>query len=141
MGQDNQGERGWGLPYGSKLNHYFVKRKSLCGRWEQLGAVFDDDHESCFNCKTCKQLRAELAARESKFFWDERRVLLDGTIFFRGDVYRVPDHLVGRHVRVEEASDSTLLVEDVNAPGEKHRAVICQLTAHSSEPTANNSKE
>ena len=54
-------KEGWGWPLNSRKAHYFVKGRSLCGKWMFFGRLQtegDDGSETSNDCKGClKKLR------------------------------------------------------------------------------------
>ncbi len=52
---------GWAWPLNARKAHYFVGRKSLCGKWIFFGRLQDDDgKDGPMDCKACtRKLRGK----------------------------------------------------------------------------------
>lgn len=49
-------KEGWALPMNTRKYHYFVGKKSLCGRWMFFGDLQPDDgEEGPDDCKACRR--------------------------------------------------------------------------------------
>jgi hypothetical protein len=48
-------EEGWGWPRISKKWHYFINKRSLCGRFAFFGELEAGNNESPDNCADCKK--------------------------------------------------------------------------------------
>ena len=46
---------GWGFPLLSRKAHYFMRGRSLCGKWGFFGEVEPGNDDSPDNCAECKK--------------------------------------------------------------------------------------
>ena len=54
------GVKGWGRPFQAKKWHYFINKRSLCGKWVFFSLGLDDSpHTSPDNCVACERARAK----------------------------------------------------------------------------------
>lgn len=60
-------KEGWAFPGLSRKAHYFVDKRSLCGKWlyfEELEQGNDDSPDNCTACKKALQRRKAKEASE-----------------------------------------------------------------------------
>lgn len=48
-------KEGWGFPSNSRKSHYFVDKRSLCGKWMFFGELEQGNDDSPDNCTSCKK--------------------------------------------------------------------------------------
>jgi hypothetical protein len=48
-------DEGWGWPSNSRKAHYFIKNRSLCGKWLFFGVLEQGKDGSPDNCTACKR--------------------------------------------------------------------------------------
>ena len=48
-------KEGWGFPSNSRKAHYFVDKRSLCGKWLFFGELEQGNDDSSDNCTACKK--------------------------------------------------------------------------------------
>ena len=59
--------RGWGWPISANKAHYFIARRSLCGRWAFTGELIrqGEAKPSRDDCKSCRRALDQRLAREA----------------------------------------------------------------------------